>query len=58
MKILYVYLIPLIWVIIGILYARSIPKDGFNGVGEVVITLVTGIILLICVIVYHIRRKN
>lgn len=54
MKIRYFYLIPIIWIFLGILYARSIPKEGFNGVGEVFFTLVIGVILLISVAVYHV----
>ena len=56
MKILFLYTIPIFWVIAGLLYLRSLPKNGFSGVGEAFFILLVGIVLLIGVVVFHIRK--
>jgi FtsH-binding integral membrane protein len=51
------YAIPVLWTIGGILYARSLPKDGFSGVGEVFFTLLIGLLLFI-VVTYVIKNRR
>lgn len=53
MNIIYLYAIPVVWVVLGILYLRTLPKDGFSGVGEAFLVMVIGLLLLIAVVVYH-----
>jgi len=61
MNILYLYVIPVVWVMLGILYVRTLPKDGFSGVAEIFLTLVIGLVLFIAVVIYHmttLRKKR
>ena len=51
------YAIPVLWVVAGLLYATSVPKEGFAGIGELVITFVGGFALLVGVITYNVTKK-
>lgn len=49
------YLIPAAWVITGILYARSI--EAFAGIGVLIMTLISGLALLIGIIIWRATQK-
>ena len=49
------YLIPVAWVIAGVLYARSI--EAFAGIGVLIMTLISGMALLIGVITWRATQK-
>ena len=49
------YLIPVVWVIAGILYARSL--EAFAGIGVLIMTLVSGLALLIGIITWRATQK-
>ena len=49
------YLIPVVWVVAGILYARSI--EAFAGIGVLIMTLISGLALLIGIITWRATQK-
>lgn len=49
------YLIPVAWVIAGVLYARSI--EAFAGIGVLIMTLISGLALLIGIITWRASEK-
>lgn len=49
------YLIPVLWVVLGVLYARSI--EAFAGLGVLIMTLISGLGLLIGIITWRATKK-
>ena len=49
------YLIPIAWVVAGVLYARSI--EAFAGLGVLIMTLISGIALLVGVITWRATQR-
>ena len=51
----FLYIIPALWFVLGVLYARSL--DAWAGIGVVIMVLVSTLGTLVGVITYHITRK-
>lgn len=54
-KINFIFLIPILWFLIGLVYARSL--ESFASIGVMILTLVSSFGLLIGTIVFRVTKK-